>query len=213
MAGLDDLLSRIDSEFSKVKKRSEETRAAQLEDYHRRQQRLEEIETIIDRLRAVWKPRLEAFAKRFGDRVQVTPTVVPGHREAKFAFKSELAQIEMRLSVGPDDDARQLVLKYDLHILPILMKFESHAQFSHPFDAVDDDAVAKWIDDRLVQFVQTYLALHENQYYLKDYLVTDPIAGVQFPKYAAGATLDLKGKTYYFISDEMRDEFQKQQSR
>ena len=63
-------------------------------------------------------------------------------------------------------------------------------------------------DDRIVDFVKTYVALHENQYYLKDYLVDDPIAGVRFPKYAAAATLDVSGKTYYFISDETRAEFE-----
>ena len=61
-----------------------------------------------------------------------------------------------------------------------------------------------------MQFVKTYLSLHENQYYLKDHMVEDPIANVQFPKYAAGATLESGGKTHYFIDEATLREFQKQ---
>jgi YHS domain-containing protein len=115
----------------------------------------------------------------------------------------------MRLSVAADEQVRQLILSYDLEILPVLMQFERHEQLSQPIDSVDEQAVARWIDDRLVQFTKTYLSLHENQYYLKDHLVEDPVAGVRFPKHVAGATLDSKGKTYYFISEETRQQFEK----
>jgi YHS domain-containing protein len=88
-----------------------------------------------------------------------------------------------------------------------LMKFEPHAVLELPLDKVDPEAVAQWTEDRIVDFVKTYVALHENQYYLKDFLVQDPIAGVQFPKYAAAATLESNGTKYYFISDETQAEF------
>ena len=71
--------------------------------------------------------------------------------------------------------------------------------------------MGRWIDDRIVSFVRTYLALHENEHYLKDHMVEDPVAGVRFPKFAAAATLESGGKTFYFISDETRSEFQRRQ--
>ena len=49
--------------------------------------------------------------------------------------------------------------------------------------------------------MRTYLSLHENQYYLKGHMVEDPVAKIQFPKYAAGATLERDGKTLYFIDE------------
>jgi YHS domain-containing protein len=39
-------------------------------------------------------------------------------------------------------------------------------------------------------------------------MVEDPVAGVRFPSYAAGATIDVDGETYYFIGDETRREFE-----
>jgi YHS domain-containing protein len=42
-------------------------------------------------------------------------------------------------------------------------------------------------------------------------MVEDPIAHVSFPKQAAAATLDWKGQKFYFIAEETRQEFEKQQ--
>jgi hypothetical protein len=115
--------------------------------------------------------------------------------------------------VAPDTDVRKLVFTYDLEIIPILMKFDSHEEIAIPLKVADESTIGQWFDDRIISFVQTYLSLHENQYYLKDHMVEDPIAKVRFPKYAAGATLDVNGKKVYFIDDATLREFQQQQSR
>jgi hypothetical protein len=90
------------------------------------------------------------------------------------------------------------------------MKFDSHDEIEFPLGAVDDQALGNWMDDRIVDFVKTYLSLHENQYYLKGHMVEDPIAKIQLPKYAAGASLQEKGKTIYLINDASMQEYQKQ---
>jgi YHS domain-containing protein len=158
---------------------------------------------------AVWRPRLEALQAKVGDRADVRPTIEPNRRTALFRFKSELARVDLRLSVFTDSDVRNVIVIYDLDIVPILMKFESHNEISFPLNAVDRQALGQWIDDRIVGFVRTYLALHENQYYLKGHMVEDPVAKIQFPKYAAGATLERDGKMLYFIDEQTRDEFVK----
>jgi YHS domain-containing protein len=115
------------------------------------------------------------------------------------------------LAACTDRDVQKLILTYDLEIIPVLMQFKSHDEVEFPLDAVDPEAVAKWIDDRIVDFVQTYFSLGENELYLKDQMVEDPIAHVSFPKNAAAATLEWRGQKYYFIGEETRREFEKQQ--
>jgi YHS domain-containing protein len=90
------------------------------------------------------------------------------------------------------------------------MRFNPHAEISFPLNAVDKEAVAKWIDDRIVEFIQTYFAMGENEIYLKDQMVEDPIAHVTFPKLAAAASLEWQGQKLYFIGEETRREFEKQ---
>jgi YHS domain-containing protein len=160
-------------------------------------------------LRDIWRPPLEALAAKFGDKVKVTPTVSPTSRDATFRFKSPLATIDLRLSATTDFEVHNLVLDYDLHVLPILMKMEPHARAEFPLGGVNSEAVRRWIDDRIVDFVKTYLSLHENENYLRDHMVADPISATRFPKYAAAEILEWNGNKYYFVGKETRAEFEK----
>ena len=212
MADLSTLLGRIDAEFNASQEKIKKFQAQKADEHKGREERLEKFAQLSEKLRGVWQPRLEALANRFGERVEVTPTVTPSRREATFKFQSPLARIDLRFSVVTDTEVRNVIFNYDLEILPILMQFESHAEVTFPLDAVDQEALAQWFDDRIVGFVRAYLAVHENNHYLKGHMVQDPIAGVSFPKYAAGATLQRGGKTYYFISEETCREFERKQA-
>jgi len=209
MTDVDGLLTRIDAEFSASEQRIKEFQTQQVQEYLGRQERLELFTKACEMLRDSWRPRLETLAKRFGDKVQVTPCVTPTAREATFQFQSPLADIVLRFSASTDFDVRLLVLDYDLHVLPVLMKFEPHIRAEFPLEAPDPEAVASWLDDRIVDFVKTYLSLHQNEYYLKAYMVEDPISFTRFPKYAAAATLDWNGVKHYFVGEETRQAFAK----
>lgn len=207
MAGLESLLKRIDAEFSGLDSRIKQAQAAHVHEHQARHQRLETFETLLTELTNVWRPRLEALVERFGDKVEVTPKISSSSREASLKFKSNLAQIRLCFSASTDQEVRNLVLDYNLEILPILMKFESHQRAEWPIDRIDRDAIAGWVDDRIVDFVKTYLSLHENEYYLKDHMVEDPVAHIRFPKFAAAATCEQGGATYYFVGIETCQEF------
>jgi len=80
----------------------------------------------------------------------------------------------------------------------------------HAFDieAIEVFRIGAWLDERIVDFVRTYLAVHENEFYLKAHMVEDPVAHVRFPDFAAASTLERGGKTLYFIANETREEFE-----
>jgi YHS domain-containing protein len=208
MADISSLLQRIDAEFTNVEAQLKSYQAEQVHEYEARKQRLAQLESVFEKLRGVWRPRLEALAVKFGDRVKVTPKFSPSAKEAQFAFQSKLAHIVLRFSATTDSDVRKVILAYDLDILPIFVRYEPHAETEFPLDNVDLDAAGKWIDDQIVAFVKTYLSLHQNDLYLKDLMVEDPVAGVRFPKFAAAATLEADGKTYYFIGEATKKEFE-----
>jgi YHS domain-containing protein len=210
MPDVDTLLSRIDAEFKTSESKQKQFQQTQVQQYQEREARLKKLEQVFEELRGLWGPRLEALAKKFGEGVKVTPTVSKGARQATFRFQSPLARIDLRFSAGADSDVTKVMLAYDLNILPILMEFEKHSEISFPLDRVDRAPIEKWFDDRIVAFVKTYLALQQNEYYLKEFMVEDPIAHVRFPKFAAGATLERSGKVHYFVSDETCRVFEKQ---
>ena len=135
---------------------------------------------------------------------------MPSTREATFEFQSNVARIQLKLAASTDRDIQKVILSYDLEIIPVLMRFKSHDEVEFPLTAVKKEAAAKWIDDRIVDFVQAYFSLGESEVYLKDQMVEDPIANVRFPKVAAATTLEWAGQKYYFIGQETRREFEKQ---
>jgi hypothetical protein len=208
MADINSLLNRIDAEFSALDEKIKTAQSEQLHEHQERQKRLAGFEKLLEELPAVWRPRLEALVQRFGDRVKVTPHLTSSSRAAVLEFQSELARIRLRFSASMDRDVRKLILDYHLEIIPILMRFDSHQQAEWPLDAIDRQAITNWVDDRIVSFVKTYLSLHENEYYLKEHMVEDPVAGVRFPKFAAATSLEWEKKTYYFIGHDTRREFE-----
>jgi YHS domain-containing protein len=211
MPDIDSLASRIDAAFAAVEEKVKKFQTEKVEEYQGRQKRLEQLAKVFDDMRGLWKPRLELLLKKFGDRVQVTPRLIPSTREVTFDFQSRLARVRLKLSAFTDRDVRKLILGYDLEIIPILLRYKPHDEIEFPLDAIDKEAATKWFDDRLVEFVNTYFSLGENDIYMKDQMVEDPIAHVRFPRIAAAATLEWQGKKFYFIGEETRREFEKQQ--
>ena len=211
MPDINSLASRIDAEFSAVEQKVKKFQTEQAEQHKERQNRLDQLSKVFDQMRDIWRPRLELLVKKFGDRVKATPRIVPSTREAVFDFQSHSAKVQLKFSASTDRDIRKVILGYDLEIVPILIRYKPHDEVEFPLNAIDKEAAAKWIDDRIVDFVQTYLSMGENEIYLKDQMVEDPIAHVRFPKLAAATVLEWGGKKFYFIGEETRKEFEKQQ--
>ena len=206
------LAERIDAEFTVAEQKIKQLQQQKVEQYQQRLERQETLEQVLEAHRDIWRSRLETLSKRFADRIKVTPQIVPGSRQAVFEVQSELARVVLKFSVTADEEAQNVLFRYDLDILPIFMKFESHSELQFPLNKIDEQALGNWMDERIINFVRTYTAMYENNYYLKDHLVEDPIAKVRFPKFAAGAKLEAGGKTVYFISEETKRQYEQQRS-
>jgi YHS domain-containing protein len=210
MSDVKELVSRIDGAFAAVKDKVKRQQQRELQLYQDRQKRLKDYEKVLPEVLAVAKPRLEALAKRAGERAAVTPTVTESRRSARFEFKSSEAYITLTFSVAPDREIKEAVVECDLRVVPVLWKFESHSAFSTPVSGPNLDALARWLDDRIVQFVELYIQIHEDELVEHAESVEDPVAKIKFPKFAAGATLDQGGKSYFFIDESTKAEFLKQ---
>ncbi|MFL5245961.1 MAG: hypothetical protein ACJ8FY_28150 [Gemmataceae bacterium] len=202
--------NRINAEFSAVEEKVKKFHVEKGEEQKQRNQRLEQLKKVFDELGEIWRPRLELLVQKFGDRVQATPRIVPSTREASFHFQSQVAQVRLKFSASTDRDIQKVILSYDLDIIPVLLRFKPHHEVEFPLNAVDKRAVAEWIDDRIVDFVQTYFAMGENEIYLADQMVEDPIAHIRFPKVAAATVLEWQGKKFYFVGEETRRQFVEQ---
>jgi len=212
MADTSNLASRIDAQIADAQQQVAAFQKSAEQEYLAREQRYQQqYLPAVARLVELIKPRLLVLADRFKDKVHVIPLVTEHHRQVTYRFDARVARIELTFRVSHDADVRNLVFDQQLEVLPILMQFDKHSELMVPLDKIDDQTVIQWVDDRIVAFVQTFLEIHQNRYYQKDILVTDPIAGVEMPKFAAKCTLESGDKTYYFVSEETRLEFEKRQ--
>jgi YHS domain-containing protein len=208
MESTQQLATSIDAAFASMHAKRRQFQEVETRKYEEWRQRLAKLGTEFDALRDIFQPRLDLLIEKFGDQMTATPRLTQSTREILLELHPEMARIRLRFQGTTDHDIRRLILNYDLEIIPILLQFDSHSTMEMPLDAVEREAALRWADERIMSFVRTYTALHENPYYLRDQMVTDPVSGTTFPKLAAGATLERDGRTYYFVSETTRREFE-----
>jgi hypothetical protein len=163
MGDVSELARRIDGAFAAVKQKAQQQTQQRLQEFQGRQALLKEYEKAQARIVEIARPRLEALAKRAGERAKVTPAVSQTRRAATFEFKSAKARIVLTFSVAPDQEVKRAVVEYELKVVPVLWKFDSHAEFGTPVANVDADGLTKWLDDRILSFVDLFIEIHEGE--------------------------------------------------
>jgi YHS domain-containing protein len=210
MTTIDDFSERLDSEFGLMPTAVEEQRAFLEREYHERQARFEKsFVPALAQLRLIWEPRRDALLARFKDTIHIKPIARDEFCKITFSIDSILARINLRFTFSHDPEVRCIILQYDLEIVPILMKFDNHSTLELQLENFDREMAAQWLEDRMVSFVRTFVEMNGNQYYLKDHMVEDPVAGVRMPKGIVKETVDWDGHKYYFICADTRREFER----
>ncbi len=210
MNDVKELAARLESVLAKAKDKAKQEQQSRLQDHMDRQKLLSEYEKAQTKVVEIAKPRLEALAKLAGERATVTPTVSQTRRTAMFEFRSAKAHISLSFAVAPDAPIENVIVDSDLRIVPVLWKYKSHSEFTSPIASLDTAGLTRWLDDRLVEFAELYVRIHEGEILDKAEYVEDPVAKIKFPKFAAGAVLEHAGRTHYFVNETTRSEFAKQ---
>src|SRR6516162_6804186 len=109
MSDVSKLLARIDGTIASAREKVRQQQQPLVQDHTERQLRLVRFEQARDQIQAIARPRLEALAQRFGDKVQVTPRITQTRAAATFEFKSPNAFITLTFSAIPDHDVQNVV--------------------------------------------------------------------------------------------------------
>jgi YHS domain-containing protein len=213
MNDIDSLINRIDQEIAAEAGRQKTGWAERVLANRERGLRLQRYETEAQHIIELVKPRLDAFLSRFKAVVKAEPLVREHTRAVNLTFAATVAKATLRFEVFPDRDVNHIHLECTQEIIPALVRSDRQSGLEFPLGGVQDDAVVEWFDDRIVAFVKAYVALVRQDVALreqfKDEFVEDPVAGIRFPKYLASSTLERDGRTYYFVDEETRREFEK----
>lgn len=214
MTDINALINRIDQEIAAETARQKSDWVKMNLAKRERELRLQRYETEAKRVIELLRPRLDAFIERFKPVVKIAPVVREHTRALNLTFAATVANASLRFELFPDRDVNQVRLECTQEIMPALVRYDKQSVLEFPVGGVQNDALVEWFDDRIVAFVQAYVALVRQdaalQEHLKDQFVEDPIARIRFPKHLAASTLERDGRTYYFVGEETRREFEKQ---
>ena len=212
MRDIDSLINRIGEEVAAEVERQKSDWAKVVLANRERELRLQHYETEAKRIIELVKPRLDAFIERFKAVVKTEPVVREHTRVVNMTFAATLANATLRFEVFPDRDVNQIRLECTQEIIPALVRYDKQSVLELALGEARDDVVVQWFDDRIVAFVKAYIALVRQdaalREQLKDEFVEDPVARIRFPKYLASSTLERDGRTYYFVDEETRRQFE-----
>jgi YHS domain-containing protein len=160
-------------------------------------------------VRNILTPRLTTLAGYF-DNARFLPAEEAGRYLAACEFRPTArfpARVRLEFSVGTDGQAENLVAYYRLQIRPAFFRFQSESQILFRLDSVDESRLTSWVEERLLDFVDTYLRLEELEPYQRENLVTDPVCGMIVPKPVAAGHVEYQGQSYFFCTEDCQKKF------
>jgi YHS domain-containing protein len=118
-----------------------------------------------------------------------------------------LARIEF--SIEHDVRFEKLIVHTGTRIMPVFVRFNEQDNLPLPLDEVDDGKVADWIEERLLEFLDTYMRIDASEEDPAGEAATDPVCGMQIVRAEAAATDSYYGHPYCFCSNDCLLKFQK----
>ncbi len=221
MSSVDRLVQRLSAEVAAATERVHVLQGKAGKYARGQEQRFQGFVALIERIDAIFQPRIKAFTNVnvFKD-IQKTVSLEkrgPAGRELHggtmtlvVPYSKECpAKVELSFRLGHDGPIENAILEYDLDVIPIFIAFEKHDQLVIPVDNPDEDAIAAWIDDKLVGFTRTYFEMYFTEQYQKESMETDPVMTIRFPRAFAAGKGEYQGRTYYFYTNESLHEFER----
>ncbi len=219
MLSTDRLVQRLSVEVATATERIQSLQKEAGRAFVEQEQRFLRFMALTDSIHEILHPRLETFLQLnvFKDvtqfvRLSRRSGVKRGFHERTTTLSVPASdacsgKVELSFRLGHDGSITNAILDYRLEILPIFIEFESHDQLFIPVDNPDEDAIAAWIDDKLVGFTQTYFEMYFTEQYQKQSFTRDPVMNIRFPKAYAAGKQEYKGQTYYFYANESLQAF------
>lgn len=115
------------------------------------------------------------------------------------------ATAKLDVSLGADRAYDNLIVSYDLEILPLFIKFNGHDQLVLKLDDVREDEVATWVESRLIDLVDVYLRIVDADEYA-DSALTDPVCGMPVRR-SLGIEAIVAGRSHWFCAESCREKF------
>jgi YHS domain-containing protein len=164
---------------------------------------------IADRLlHDIICPRVEKLVSYFDNAQLLKPDEADRRYTCLCTFRETPhfpATARLELTLTHDESVEHLLVLYRLEVGPVYVPFQGQVQLVFPIDQVDEEELARWVEDQIVDFVTAYLCFEYPG--LTQHLVVDPVCGMVLNRNYVAAHTDYRGTTYHFCADTCRNKF------
>ncbi|MDA1052232.1 MAG: YHS domain-containing protein [Planctomycetota bacterium] len=170
--------------------------------------RRERFEKLARRLtETVIQPRLETLAGYFAN-AYLTENEPLGHCTCWFGYCERFpASTKVALAVQHDVRFEKVAVCYEASMMPVFIKLDEHDKLTSPLDDLQNDAVADWVEERLLEFLDAYQRIDRGGEEFDEEAATDPVCGMRISRSSAVASDSYRGHPYFFCSSECQERF------
>lgn len=163
-------------------------------------------------IESVIQPRLETVTGHFVN-ARISNDERRGRCAAWFGYCERFpANTEVSFTVEHDIRFENLVVQYDVAMMPLFIKFNDRDRFAQPLGAIDDNAVARWVEERIFEFLDAYFRIDRGEAEFVEDAAVDPICGMRISRSQAYSCESYRGHPYFFCSRECSERFRREPS-
>ncbi|MBT1074208.1 YHS domain-containing protein [Geobacter grbiciae] len=162
-------------------------------------------------LESVVHPRMVELSRQFDNAVvSDRHSGTDFHCSCDFSHTPRFpATVTLDIGLFPGEKGEGVTVRTTLDILPTLMEYKRNDETTLPLEG-SDEAVGRWVEEKILEFVDTYLRLETHPLYQKDYIVVDLVCGMPISATAAPCRIELHGRALYFCSEHCKDAYLKE---
>jgi YHS domain-containing protein len=177
-----------------------------MEDVSERRHRFEELAAQLNE--SVIQPRLASLASYFVN-ANLTQDQPAGHSECWFGY-CERFPSSTKVAFGVEHDVRfeKTAVCYEVSMMPLFIRFNEHDRMTAELDEVNEDQVADWVEERILEFLDAYMRIDRGGDDFEDESVTDPVCGMRISRSTAFASDSYFGHPYFFCSKMCLEKFE-----
>jgi YHS domain-containing protein len=88
----------------------------------------------------------------------------------------------------------------------VFIRYKRTDALDQSLENVDDNTVRQWIEEKLLNFLDSYLQIETHEQYQRDNVAIDPVCGMKVAK-PKGLAHQHHGQVYYFCAQTCLDRF------
>jgi YHS domain-containing protein len=159
------------------------------------------------------RPRLGVLASNFSN-ADLDRQVQSHACAASFGYCQRFpASARIEFSIEHDDHVEKLVVRCEVRIQPVFLKYEPHDKLVLLIHECDEDQITSWVEQKIISFLTDYERLDRGDETLDVDLVTDPVCGMRLMRSTATGQECYLGHPYFFCAEECREKFMKEPTR